>query len=299
MVIAMSSSNVLAVDNKPVDNSATQVQTKASLDTNSKVSQQNQEQLAEKRKQINAEALAAITETQNALKAMDDGNKKEALAALEHATGKLELILAREPKIALAPTSVSGATISVIGDTEKLKTIRKEAAKLLDNGQVQAARHLLSGYASETVISVANIPFATYPAAIKQAAKLVDEGKTDEAKSVLQTALNTLVISNTVIPLPVVSSEAMLREAETLSENTKRTDAENKRLNELLTAAYGQLKLAEVLGYGTKADFKGLYDQLYEIKSKTSGGKSGSGFFAKIKTSLSDLIKSNQQPNIK
>ena len=55
-----------------------------------------------------------------------------------------------------------------------------------------------------------------------------------------------------------------------------------------------QLEFAEVLGYGTRKDFKDLYDQLDEIKEKTSGGKSGTGFFTKIKSSLSDMFKSSQ-----
>jgi hypothetical protein len=72
--------------------------------------------------------------------------------------------------------------------------------------------------ASETVVSVSNIPLATYPAAIKDAAKLIDENKTNEAKSALQTALNTQVVTETIIPLPVVLAQASLKEAETLAE---------------------------------------------------------------------------------
>lgn len=264
-----------------------------------KLEQQKQEQTAEKRKQITLEAIAAISETQNALKALDEGKNKDALAALERSTGKLELILARDPKLALAPTNVSASTIQIVADTDKVKTIRKEAETLLEDGQVQAARHLLEGLASETVISVSNIPLATYPAAIKQAVKLIDDGKQDEAKKVLQTALNTLVVTNTTIPLPVVATQELLKEAEKLAEKADRKEDENKRLTELLTTAHSNLEFAEVLGYGTKKDFKDLYAQLDEIKDKTSGGKSGSGFFAKIKSSLSEVVKSSQPADSK
>lgn len=271
-------------------------QDKSAMAANAKVEQKKQDQTAEKRKEITAEAMAAISETRNALKALDEGKKKDALSALERATGKLELILAREPKLALAPTNVGAVTYDVIADVEKVKEVRKEAENLIDDGQVQAARHLLSGLASETVISVSNIPLVTYPAAIKQAVKLIDEGKQNEAKQVLQTALNTLVITNTIIPLPVATAQEVLKEAETLAEKAERKEDENKRLDVLLKDARTQLEFAQALGYGTKKDFKDLYEQLDEITEKTSGGKHGTGFFAKIKSSLASVVKSSQQP---
>lgn len=287
----------IAADAVPA--STTAKNTAVAVKADPKLEQQKQEQTAEKRKQITLEAIAAISETQNALKALDEGKKSDALAALERSTGKLELILARDPKLALAPTNVGASTIQVMAGAEKVKTIRKEAETLLEDGQVQAARHLLEGLASETVISVSNIPLATYPAAIKQAVKLIDDDKSDEAKKVLQTALNTLVVTNTTIPLPVVATQELLKEAETLAEKADRKEDDNKRLTELLTAAHNNLEFAEVLGYGTKKDFKDLYAQLDEIKDKTSGGKSGSGFFAKIKSSLSELVKSSQPADSK
>jgi hypothetical protein len=256
--------------------------------------QQEQTQTAEKRKQISAEAIAAIRETQNALKALDEGKKSDALAALERATGKLELILARDPKLALAPTDVSAMTMNIMADAQKVKEVRNEAERLLSKGQVQDARHLLHGLASETVIGVSNIPLATYPAAIKQAVRLVDSGKDDEAKAVLQTALNTLVITNTIIPLPVVEAQAMLLEAEKLAEKADRTADDNKRLDHLLTQGRARLEFAQALGYGTEKDFSTLYAQLDTIKEKTGGNKSGAGFFDAIKSSLSELVKSVQ-----
>lgn len=267
----------------------------ASKEANSKVEQRKDDQTAEKRKQVISEAMSALNETQNALKALDDRKNQDAIAALERATGKLEIILAREPKLALAPTNVGAVTIDVIADTDKVKEVRKEAERMLDDGQVQAARHLLEGLASETVISVTNLPLATYPDAIKQAAKLIHEDKPEDAKRVLQTALNTLVVTNTIIPLPVVTAEEMLKEAETLAEKADRKAEENTRLDTLLADARKELEFAQALGYGTKQDFKNLYEQLDEIKGKTAGGKYGKGFFTKIKEHLKETVKSSQQ----
>ena len=98
----------------------------------------------------------------------------------------------------------------------------------------------------------------------------------------------------TGIPLPVAVAQEQLKEAEKLTEKVSRSQDENKRLDTLLTDTHTKLEFAQALGYGTKSDFKDLYAQLDEIKDKTSAGKSGTGFFAKIKSSLASLVKSSQ-----
>lgn len=257
-----------------------------------KVEQNTQNQAAEKKQKLLQEATAAIRETEKALQSLKDNKKVDALSALERATGKLELILVRDPKLGLAPSAVSTAFFDLQTDLETAKKLRKQAEDYLEDGQVQQARQILGTFASEKVISVTNIPLATYPAAIKQAARLVDENKLEEAKRVLQTALNTLVIQNTIIPLPVAISEELLKDAETLAKNKNRSADENKKLDSLMSDARTQLEYAQILGYGTKKDFKDLNDQLSKIEDQTKGGKSGNDFFTKIKSSISDLLMS-------
>jgi YfdX protein len=63
---------------------------------------------------------------QNALTALDQGDKNAALAALERASGKLDLIVSRDPKLVLAPVDV---TVSVLDLHEMSNTI-KPVAKL-------------------------------------------------------------------------------------------------------------------------------------------------------------------------
>ena len=81
----------------------------------------------------------------------------------------------------------------------------------------------------------------------------------------------------------------MLGEAEKLAEKSVRTADENKKLHGLVEDARHELQLGEVLGYGTKDDYKVLYMQLDDIQKKTEAGKSGDGFFDKIKESLRNL----------
>jgi hypothetical protein len=259
-----------------------------------KAEPQTQKETEEKRKALMADATSAIKETQAALKTLDEGKTSQAIAALERATGKLDLILARDPKLELAPAGVRVTSYDVRGGLDAVKQVRKEAEDLIDAGRLQEARGLLKNLASETVISVSNIPLATYPDAIKRAVKLIDENKTDDAKRVLQAALNTQVVIDTIIPLPVAKSQEFLQTAETLAQKKDRTKDDNDRLKAALDHANEQLQFAQALGYGTKQDFDKMTRQLAEIRDKTADNQSGTGWFAKIKASIADLLKSSQ-----
>ena len=242
------------------------------------------------RKQISSEATAAIGETKLALTKLSQGEKEAALKSLERAAGKLDIILARDPDLALAPVNVTTTTYELLADVKQAKGMRSKAEELLEEGQVQAARRVLQNLASETVIHVTNIPLATYPSAIKEAVKLADSGNLDKAKVTLETALNTLVVTDTVIPLPVATAQAELKDAEKLAEQANRKAEDNKRLEQLLANARTQLELGQVLGYGTKDSFKQIYAELDEVNSKISGDKYGIGFFDHIKSSIANLL---------
>ena len=261
---------------------------------NPKAEPQTQTQTEEKRKALMADATSAIQETQAALKTLDEGKTSQSIAALERATGKLDLILARDPKLELAPAGVAVATYDVQGGLDAVKQVRKEAEDLIEAGRLQEARRLLKNLASETVISVSNIPLATYPDAIKRAVKLIDDNKPDDAKRVLQAALNTQVVVDTVIPLPVVKAQELLKTAEDLAQKKNRTKEDNDRLKRSFDGANDQLQLAQALGYGTKKDFDTLYQQLAEVREMSSDNQSGSGWFAKVKASIAELLKTGQ-----
>ena len=246
-------------------------------------------QEAQKRAELLAEAQSALEETRGAIAALDKGDKQAALAALARAKGKLDVVIARDPKLALAPVDVNTTILDLYATVDAVKGAVKRAKDDLADNRIQQARELLAGLASEARIDVVELPLATYPAALQAVVPLIDAGKNDEAKAALYTALNTLVIETIVIPLPKVRAQAMLKEADQLASTPNRTQEQNDRLNTLLDAARGQIQLAEALGYGGKDEFKPLYAQLDEIKSKTQGGKSGRGFFDKINQSLKSL----------
>ena len=256
----------------------------------SQVESKQAEKATQLRKKLLAEAALAIDDTKKALAFLDKKNSKEALAALERVTGKLELIISREPGLALAPIDMNVAVQDLLADPDTVKVILKEARDLLGDGEVQKARPLLANLSSEMVFSTINIPLATYPQAIKAVARLIDENKLNEAKTALEAALSTLIVTDVIIPLPVVRAELLLKEAEKLAEKSSRSEKDNESLSNQLSEARKQVRLAEVLGYGQKKNYKPIYEQIDQIEKKSRGGKSARGWFDNIKKKVSELF---------
>lgn len=205
---AVSSSLPVSPEAKP--EVVTEVQPEVQKETDS--------QAADKRKQVLDEAVSALALTKSALAALDGKDAARALATLAEVTGKLELIVAREPTFALAPVDVRTIVHDLFANTETIEAMTYEALDALEHGEVQQARHVLALLASEIVIAVTNIPLASYPAAVKSVVPLIDQGKIEEAKAALQSALSTLVETRSVLPLSALRATLLLMRAETLAE---------------------------------------------------------------------------------
>ena len=226
------------------------------------------------------------------MKALEKKKSQDALKALERATGKLNILLARDPKLALAPIDVVVSIHDLYATVDQIKQARKQAEAYLEDGEAQKARVQLRGLGSEIVIRVDSIPLETYPAAIAAVAPLIDQGKTDDAKAALQAALNTLVLTEHIIPLPLVRAEAHITKAEALAQKEARSEEDNKDLVKLLTEAREQLKLSESLGYGTKDEYKKFQTEIDGIEAKTKAGQSPQGLFDPMKEYVSNLWRS-------
>ena len=253
------------------------------------VKSKTREVAGKKRATVIKEAVTALAQTKKAIEALDKKNKQQALDALAMVTGKLDIVIAREPDLTNAPIDVRIDTYDLISSVDSIKKTVKTAKKLLDDGEVQQARAILMGLTSEIDIIVTSLPLAGYSDGIKAVAKLVDKEKYQEAKESLYDLLSTLVITKNVIPLPILRAEEMIKKAEKLAAQKNRTEEQNKQLASLLSDTKTQLKMAEALGYGSKKDYKTFYKQLKEIEKKTEGGKFGKGFTEKLKNALKNF----------
>jgi hypothetical protein len=197
--------------------------------------------------------------------------------------------------LALAPVDVAVITTDVVSDQRTLDALRERAEESLEKGRLQEARRLISDLASETVLSVSHLPLATYPAALKSAAAQLDRNQPELAKATLQAALNTVVVQETVYPLPLHRAEVALTEAKRLAEKANRTAADKQRLASLLNRARQQIRFGQALGYGTGHEMSQLLAEVDQIDSRTSGQRSGRGFFDRVDALFNKARQSSQQ----
>ncbi|MCU6588059.1 heat resistance protein YfdX2, partial [Klebsiella pneumoniae] len=95
------------------------------------VQKETDSQAADKRKQVLDEAVSALSLTKSALAALDGKDTARALATLAEVTGKLELIVAREPTLALAGVDVRTIVHDLFANTETIEAMTDEALDAL------------------------------------------------------------------------------------------------------------------------------------------------------------------------
>ncbi|MDZ8079291.1 MAG: YfdX family protein [Nostoc sp. SerVER01] len=193
---------------------------------------------------IDQEAVSALKETRNAINAIDQKNTQEALQALERATGKLEILVARYPELGFVPVSAQVNIIDLAPDnSNEIERIRNRIKSTVNGDDFRTARQLLNSLVSEIRTTIFNLPLETYPDAMKEAARLLNEGKTDEAKTVLQLALSTLVVTEVARPLPLLRADIDIMSAIAIA------DSDRERTLRLLEDARNHLRLTQQLGY--------------------------------------------------
>ncbi|HHL51864.1 MAG TPA: YfdX family protein [Flammeovirgaceae bacterium] len=254
-------------------------------------------QVASQKAEIAIEALSVIGETRNLLRLLAADKKQEAIDEGHTLIGKFEVLLTKEPSLALLPVDVAFHQEETITDISTLRTLIKDAEKAMNDGYYQVARNILADLKSEMVIESYFIPTATYPEAIKVAVALLEDDKPEEARAVLQQVLLSIMIERTVVPLPVLKAEQMIIEAAGI-------DAENhdnaEQVLTLLRNAHYQLQLAEEMGYGKKdKEYKELYTAIKDLQKSVEKQQDSQPAFdalkEKIKAFRNRLFPYNKQ----
>lgn len=253
------------------------------------VQQQAVDAREENRSALVAEAVAAIDNVQSALSNLEKKDKEAALADLEAGTGKLEILMARDPNLAFVPIDASVKTVDLVADLETIKMIKEAVREAIEDNYFQTVREEAANLASELQITTVEMPLATFPTAMKLAASMIERDSVDEAKIALYTAMNTLVVKEERIPLPILRAQAMIDQAK--SDDASDED-KKKEVLQLLDNAEYQLTLAEELGYGKRdKEYAELNKAIKELKKSVKDDGDSQGLFDSLKTKLSNFRK--------
>ncbi len=245
------------------------------------VSQEAAAALLRERQALVREAMTANEDMLLAIVGLDHGDKDIAYKALADASGKLDVVLARDPQMKRVPISVRATTSDLESGPKSVGKALADAKEQLSKGNVQAAKALLHPLSSEIRITTESLPMDTYPAAIKQATKEIQAGKGDDAARLLANTLTSIVTTEKVIPLPPLKAEADVQEAEAL---IKADPVKNRGpALDLVNQARRQLEVGKLLGYG---EYKDVEQEMTAVQDKLHGGSSDSGLFARLKNLL-------------
>lgn len=250
------------------------------------VEAQRQQNQKEADQTVDKDAIAAVEETRQALTAIHANKKADALASLERATGKVNILLARNPSSALIPVDAEVVVIDTAPqDRKAIDQLAKSASTAIGARDLPTARVLLANLVSEIRLRTTCLPLATYPAALLDTARLVDQGKNQEAETVLQTALNTLVIVDHVTPLPLIVAKAAVEAAD-----AQRQDQAKEQI--LLETAKTQLNRARELGYlADDSDYKTLDKQISDLESTIQGKHDIGSRFSDLRDRITAFLK--------
>lgn len=254
------------------------------------VEEHRQQNRKEADQTVDKDAIAALEQTRRALMAIQASKKTEALAALERATGKINILLARNAKSALIPIDAEVVVIDTAPqDRKAIDQLTKQATAALNAKDLPRARVLLAGLASEIRLRTTCIPLASYPAALLDAARLIDQGKNQEAEAVLSTALKTLVIVDHVTPLPLILAQATVKAAD-----SQRQDQAKEQI--LLETAKNELNRGRELGYlADDSDYKTLEKQISDLESTIQGKRDIGSKFSELRDRITSFLKRQKE----
>jgi hypothetical protein len=237
-------------------------------------------------KALDKDAIAAIEQTAQAIDSIAAGKTADALKGIEEATGKVNIVLARNPELALIPVSVEALIIDTaprdIDDIEKLADAA-DKAMLVDD--FPTARALLGALRSEVRVRTYNLPLGIYPTALQEAARLLD--KDSQAASIaLLAALNTLVTVDQVTALPLLVAQEAINQAQTAAQKDKNA------AQKVVEAAEFELNRAMALGYaGQDPEYPALKDDISNLKKQLKGSEDTTSAFSKLKARLGAFLK--------
>jgi hypothetical protein len=251
---------------------------------------QRQQNENEAKQTLDQDAIAAVGLTGEAIKSIAANKKDDALAAIERANGKINILLARNPATALIPVTSDVVVIDTApADPKVIDQIVQQATDATKRRDLPLARILLASLVSELRIRTTSLPLATYPAALQQAAKLLDQNKNQDAGKVLLTAVNTLVVVDHVIPIPLLLAQAAIDAA-----NSQR---QNKDVAlTLLQTARNEANRSRLLGYLTSdGEYKGLDDEISKLESAVKGTGDTSSMFSHLRDRISAFLKKHKE----
>ena len=210
-----------------------------------------------------------------------------ALKRLQTAISVFDAALAAEPSLRLAPVDRRVTLHELETSVDLLQAQIEKAKKLLEDGQVQAARSILLPLRDDMEISTVYLPMRIYPDSIRLAVGHLRSGNREEAIAVLSTASGSLITESTRIPLGLIRARSLVELASTKDRSTDR-----EYIQRLIRTAGKELQLVALLGYVDRnaPDYTDLRDQIGNLSGEIERNNDAGALYEQMETSFSDMI---------
>ena len=260
---------------------------KENQEVTKEVAKQQDNYVNEQTEKVSKEAVEIVNLVSEVAKTLSSKDKEKSISTIEKALGKLEVLIAKDPKLSYIPVDVKEQIIDFPGTIDDIKLAKELVADFIDDGEVQKARDIMLQLASELDIYITMLPTLIYPEALKAIIPYVEKEEFEKAEALLANVIQQLVVEKIVIPLPIVRANETIKRAHNLTQDEK-TDKEE--LKKLLAYAKEQLELAQELGYGKiKEDYKGLFEEIEKLEKTLEGDEDTKDIFKTLKEKLSSF----------
>ena len=91
---------------------------------------------------VNKEAISIVNLVADVITVLDKKDKDEAIKAIENILGKLEVLIAKDPKLKLIPINVQEQVVDYPGTLSDIEVTKDTVISLIEEGEVQKAEIL-------------------------------------------------------------------------------------------------------------------------------------------------------------
>jgi hypothetical protein len=216
------------------------------------------------------EVVDVIALTRSGITSIINEKYADAIEKIDKAIAKAELIIRGDH-----PTKIiSEVNIEVLDraeNAEKANHLIHNIDSLMELGELQKAKNLMTQLTSELRITRESISISDYLQTLKNAGQLLKSKEREKALLELNSMLSGITIERSITPLPLIIAKKMIIEMEKLL-NEEQPDTED--ILTLLNNAEYQIRFAEMLGYGkTENEYRDIYENIKKIEANLDEDK--------------------------
>lgn len=234
------------------------------------------------------EAANVIALSRTGISAILNEKYADAIENVNKAIAKAELIIRTDHPTKII-SEVDIEVLESVENAENARQIIQDVDSLMELGELQKAKNLMTQLTSELRITRESISISSYLQTLRNADRLMKDKQYEQALLELNSILSSVTVEQSITPLPLIISQRMVMEMEKLLDEEQ---PDKESILTLLNNAEYQIRFSEMLGYGkTENEYQEIFNAIEEIKSELSEDKISSikKLAVRVKESLEQL----------